>query len=155
MAHPDPKRISATVLAIFRTYGHMLAWGDRFVAPLGTTSARWQMLGALAMSEQPLTAPRIADAMGVTRQGAHKQIKLLMADGLVEQLPNPAHRRSPLYRFTTRGRKLFGEIDARWTTHAREVARAFTVAELDTTLRVLQTLSERHALAAEENADEA
>ncbi|MDX9768604.1 MAG: hypothetical protein RBT51_14765, partial [Ectothiorhodospiraceae bacterium] len=39
-------------------------------------------------------------------------------DGLVEQLPNPAHRRTPLRRFTTRGRTLFAEIDVRWTTHA-------------------------------------
>ena len=69
------------------------AWGDAFVGPFGLTSARWQMLGALAFSEVPLTAPQIADRMGVTRQGAQKQLNLLREAHLVQTLPNPGHRR--------------------------------------------------------------
>ena len=92
-----PEHITELVLLIFRNNGQLIEWGDKFVAPFGLTSARWQMLGALALSGQPLTAPQVAKHMGVTRQGAQKQIKLLENDALLEKLPNPYHRRSPVH----------------------------------------------------------
>jgi len=42
------------ILEIFRVNGLLLAAGDRLTRDLGLTSARWQVLGALA--EGPLTA---------------------------------------------------------------------------------------------------
>src|SRR4051812_47214634 len=85
--------LSALSLAVFRSHGALLAGGDQLVEPLGLTSARWQVLGALAIAREPLTVPGIAAAMGLTRQGVQKQIDHLEADGHVLLRPNPGHRR--------------------------------------------------------------
>ena len=77
------------VLAVFRLNGAMINWGDDFSASAGLSSARWQMLGAIALAERPLSAPQIAERMGVTRQGAQKQLNLLAEAGLIELIANP------------------------------------------------------------------
>src|SRR5262245_4782769 len=82
------------ILLIFRVNGQLLTAGDRLVEHLHLTSARWQMLGAIALSASPCTAPQVAAAMGVTRQGAQKQLNLLLKGGLVTAEPNPGHARS-------------------------------------------------------------
>lgn len=132
--------LTRSVLAVFRANGALLAWGDRFAAPLGLTSARWQMLGAIALAGEPMPAPRIAAAMGVTRQGAQKQLDLLVDEGLVDRLPNPAHQRSPLYRLTRSGASVYGRIDRLWAQRARALASGLDDADLVSTRRVLSRI---------------
>ncbi|MBF0263211.1 MAG: winged helix-turn-helix transcriptional regulator [Magnetococcales bacterium] len=138
----DP--LTATILALFRANGHMLRWGDHFAQPFDLTSARWQMLGALAASPLPLTAPQMAIQMGVSRQGALKQLNLLLDDGLVERHPNPYHKRSPLYRLSASGLERYQRIDAAWSRHADQVRADFDLEALNTTLHVLKKIQERH-----------
>ena len=80
---PDPDAVAVTelTLAVFRLNGVLLHWGDKLVAPLGLTSARWQMLGAIALADTPPTAPQVGGVMGITRQGAQKQLNLLTEEG--------------------------------------------------------------------------
>ncbi|MBU2805784.1 MarR family transcriptional regulator [Acidithiobacillus ferridurans] len=59
------------MLAVFRLQGRLLKKGDELVKPLNLTSAKWQVVGAVALAGKPLSAPQIAEAMGITRQGAH------------------------------------------------------------------------------------
>ena len=80
------------------------------------------MLGALALGDGPASAPQIAEAMGVTRQGAQKQIHLLVQDGLIEAQPNPAHKRSPRYVLTEAGRRVYARVEQQWQAHAEAVA---------------------------------
>lgn len=123
---PTPEAAAASMtqlaLSVFRLNGELLQWGDQLVAPLGLTSARWQMLGALALAAEPLTAPKVGEAMGVTRQGALKQLTLLTELGLVKASANPAHRRSPLYSLTPQGAALYQKADEAWTRQAAELA---------------------------------
>jgi len=114
--------LTELTLAVFRLHGALLQWGDVLVGPLGLTSARWQMLGAIAIAGKPLSAPQVGDAMGVTRQGAQKQLHLLVDLGLVEARANPAHRRSPVYGLTPRGRQLYQRAEAAWATSAADLA---------------------------------
>ena len=141
--------LTATILAIFRANGQLLDWGDRFVAPYDLTSTRWQMLGALGMAGRPQTAPQIAAAMGVTRQGAQKQLNLLFEAGLIEKLPNPAHLRSPLYRLTATGQALSQQVDERWRAHADALAAHFTDEQLDTARWVLDWICQLHPASAD------
>ena len=97
--------LTEIVLLVFRVNGRLLAAGDRHVRHLQLTSARWQMLGAIALSDAPGTAPRLATRMGVTRQGAQKQLDLLREEGLVQALPNTGHVGSPLYALTRKGHR--------------------------------------------------
>ncbi len=132
----DVAALTGLTLTVFKLHGALLQWGDKLVEPLGLTSARWQVLGAIALADRPLTAPQIGGAMGVTRQGAQKQLNLLLELGLVEAVRNPAHQRSPLYALTARGRQLYERVEELWTTRiaalASEVLAADALAAKDT-----------------------
>ncbi len=111
-------------LTVFRLNGALMQWGDSLARPLGLTSARWQMLGAIALAGKPLTSPQIGVAMGVSRQGAQKRLNALDEAKLVAARPNPAHRRSPLYELTALGRQQFETLDQVWRGQAAELANA-------------------------------
>ncbi|MDQ7989391.1 MAG: MarR family winged helix-turn-helix transcriptional regulator [Candidatus Dactylopiibacterium sp.] len=147
--------LSETVVALFRANGKMLEWGDAFTAPAGLTSARWQILGAIARAGRHQTAPHIAEQMGITRQGAQKQLNLLIADGLIERLPNPAHQRSPQYRLTEAGASLFERVNAAWQAHAARTGDAFSAEALEITLRTLDAISRLHGVPARGDHDAA
>lgn len=137
-------RFTAIVLAIFRANGTMLEWGDHFAAQFDLTSARWQMLGALAMSQEPLSSPRIAESMGVTRQGAQKQLNLLLESGWIEQLPNPTNIRSPLYRLSKLGQSRYVQVEAQWMKHVRALSKQLDAQELDIAGKVLKQIAALH-----------
>ncbi|WP_435103214.1 MarR family winged helix-turn-helix transcriptional regulator [Arhodomonas sp. AD133] len=144
MSRSGRSLVTDTVLTVFQVHGRLIEWGDSFVAPFGLTSSRWQMLGALALADTPLTTPRIAEAMGVTRQGARKQLSRLISDGLVEERTNPHHQRSPLYALTPAGQALYVQVEARWNAHADALAQDLDPADLEAALRVLRRLHREH-----------
>lgn len=149
---PHPEPLTAAVLAVFRAHGRLIEWGDRFAAPFGLTSARWQMLGALALSGAPASAPTIARQMGVTRQGASKQLALLEQEGLVCKRANPAHKRSPLFALTEAGISRYQALQHAWTEHAESVCAQIPAAALETTLKTLHALSDLHHASDEDSA---
>ena len=132
--------ISHIAVTVFRLNGELLQWGDRLVEPLGLTSARWQMLGAIALADSPLSAPQVGQAMGVTRQGAQKQLDLLLDQGLLESRPNPAHKRSPLYSLTPKGQALYAQADALWSVQAGQLAASIPAARLEATTQTLVSI---------------
>ena len=101
---PEGDKATEVILSVFRTNGLLLAAGDLLAAEHGLTSARWQVLGAIAYAQRPLTVPQIARRMGLARQSVHTAVNRLLADGMVELAPNTDRRRSPLVCLTERGR---------------------------------------------------
>jgi DNA-binding MarR family transcriptional regulator len=131
------------ILATFRANGLLLAAGDRLAAEHGLTSARWQVLGAIALAQRPLTVPQIARRMGLTRQAVHTTVNRLAADGLVELAPNVDHRRSQLVAVTERGRARYRAVDETQAAWVNQLAAGLRRTELETTARVLGELCER------------
>jgi len=142
-------QLTNIALEVFRLSGLFIHWGDDFSRAHGLTSSRWQMLGALALAARPLSAPQIGAFMGVSRQGAQKQLNLLAAEGLVQASPNAANKRSPLYALTASGRQSYDDINGLWQSHVRKLSRHFDAADLRTTLTVLASLSRIHATSKE------
>lgn len=99
--------ITEFVLEIFRLNGSLLAAGDSLVADLGLTSARWQVLGAIAMSPMPLPVAHIARNMGLSRQAVQRLANELERDGLARFEPNPHHQRAKLLLLTPSGQTAF------------------------------------------------
>jgi DNA-binding MarR family transcriptional regulator len=137
------ERATGVILATFRANGLLLAAGDRLAEADGLTSARWQVLGALALAGRPLTVPQIARRMGLTRQSVHATIRRLASDGLVELLPNTDHRRSQLVGLTERGVQIADDLDERQITWINELVDGLTPSDLAITARVLDELSTR------------
>jgi DNA-binding MarR family transcriptional regulator len=131
------------VLKTFRANGQFLAAGDRLAADQGLTSARWQVLGAVALAGRPLTVPQIARRMGLTRQSVQASVNRLLRDGLVEAETNPDHRRSPLIRLTEDGRSKYRGLESRQVEWINELADGLKPSELASAARVLEELSGR------------
>jgi DNA-binding MarR family transcriptional regulator len=140
---PAGEAATEVILSIFRANGLLLASGDVLSASEGLTSARWQVMGAIALAERPLTVPQIARRMGITRQSVHATIKRLVADGLVELTPNADHRRSQLARLTELGKRRYEGLDRRQAEWVNRLADGLGRTELETTARVLAELSEK------------
>ena len=75
--------------------------------------------------------------MGVTRQGAQKQLNLLLDEGMLEAHPNPAHKRSPLYRLTPKGHAVYAQADALWSAQAAQWAATIPASQLEATTQTL------------------
>jgi DNA-binding MarR family transcriptional regulator len=131
------------VLRTFRANGLLLAAGDVLAAEEGLTSARWQVLGAVALAERPLTVSQIARRMGLARQSVQASVNRLISERLVEADENPDHRHSPLFRLTELGNRTYASLDRRQIKWINELAAGLTVADLSTAARVLQELSDR------------
>ncbi|WP_051156713.1 MarR family winged helix-turn-helix transcriptional regulator [Herbaspirillum huttiense] len=141
MSRTKAMQLSDLVLAIFRLNGALIDWGNEFVAPEGLSSARWQMLGAIAIAERPLTVPQIAANMGMTRQGAQKQVNQLVDEGHMQSQVNPIHQRSPLYELTQRGQAVHAAIYERWIAHATQTAAKIKGTDLKALTDIVATLT--------------
>jgi DNA-binding MarR family transcriptional regulator len=145
MEHWTPEGEAATevILATFRANGLLLAAGDVLAAEEDLTSARWQVLGAIALAERPLTVPQIGRRMGLTRQSVHVTVRRLADDGLLELAPNADHRRSQLVRFTDGGRAAYSAMHERQVAWANRLADGIDRTDLETTARILAELCVR------------
>ncbi len=99
--------ITDLILETFRLNGRLLVAGDALVADLRLTSARWQALGAMALSPVPLPVAHIARNMGLTRQAVQRLVNEMERDGLVQFGPNPHHQRARLVFLTARGKAAY------------------------------------------------
>lgn len=140
---PEGEKATAVILSAFRASGLLLAAGDQLAAEHDLTSARWQVLGAIALAQRPLTVPQIARRMGLTRQTVHTTVHRLIADELVEFVPNADHRRSQLVCLTELGRAKYRAIDEKQAAWVNRLSAGLRRSELETTARVLGELSAR------------
>jgi DNA-binding MarR family transcriptional regulator len=131
------------ILATFRVNGRLLEAGDRLSAPHGLTSARWQVLGAIALSNHALTVPQVARRMGLARQSVHATVDRLVRDGLVELVPNDDHRRSQLVSLTELGRETYEALDRDQGVWIDDLTSGSARQDLDTAHRVLDELARR------------
>jgi DNA-binding MarR family transcriptional regulator len=138
--------LTRLVLGIFRANGELLAAGDRFTATLGLSSARFQVLGAIALSAEALTVPAIARSMGLTRQGVQKQVDQLVVQRLVVLDENPGHRRSSLVRLTPAGQRAFGNANRRWRRLATRLVGPHSQAALTRAAALVDDLGRALAL---------
>ena len=134
---------TAVVLEVFRLNGVLLAAGNTLCEGTGLTSARWQVLGAVAMQERPLTVAQIARLMGQTRQSVQRIVEELERDGTVERGAHPEHRRARPVQLTERGAALWAEMRRRQVPWANRTAEAVGAPALEATLRTLRAIRER------------
>ena len=131
------------VLDIFKLNGLLVVEGDRLTKEVGLTSARWKVLGALAMSAEPMTVAGIARKMGQTRQGVQRIADEMAGEGIVNFQDNPQHKRAKNIIITAKGKKMFGALEKIQTPWADKSVGDIKLTELKTTLEVLRKLIQR------------
>lgn len=141
-AHPA----TVLTLAVFRLNGALIALGDAVVAPLGLTSARWQVMGAIAQGAGALPVASIARNMGLVRQSVQRIVDEMKTEGLIDFVPNPHHRRAKLVQLSEHGETVFGEAGARWLAIADGLVGDMTREEADRGASLLGLLRTRAEL---------
>lgn len=134
--------LTRAVLALFRAHQVVVADGDRLAAAWRLNSARWKTLGAIALAGAAITAPAIGRSMGLSRQGAQKQLDALVKAGLVVRLANEAHARAPLYRLTHKGQTVYDELVAAWRARTAQLAQGIDEKALATAAKALHDIAD-------------
>lgn len=140
---PAGRAMSDLVLEIFRASARLLTAGDRLVAELGLTSARWQLLGTIVYAERAQPVSWIARDMGANRQNVQRIVNDLVNDGLLEFQPNLHHRRAQLVVLTEAGREAFDLAMNLQTPWINELAEGADIDAIQTTHQVLNHLRNR------------
>lgn len=99
--------IDALIHEVYRFNGRLLAVGDRLGAKLGLTSARWQVVAAIAVSPAPESVASLARNQGLRRQGVQRIVNELAEEGIVAFQENPHHRRAKLVTLTKKGETVY------------------------------------------------
>lgn len=150
---PTARLATDVILEVFRLNGRLLAEGERLVADLGLTAARWQVLGALAMAPAPAPVAHVARAMGLTRQNVQRIVNELVAAGLLRLAANPNHKRAALVVMTASGKAAFAAVAARQAPWVTDLAAGLKVSALKTTLATVRELRTRLESSASERSE--
>lgn len=144
MSHSKPTAAGAAatdlILEVFRLNGLLLAAGDALVAELGLTSARWQVMGAIALGNGSQPVAWLARSMGLHRQGVQRIVNELKAEGLVELKPNPHHRRAKLVALTGAGQRSLDRATERQVPWVNTLAQGLTEQDILQALIVVRRL---------------
>ena len=135
--------LTGLMLDLFRLNSRLLIAGDRLVAPLGLTSARWQILGAIIAAGRPQPVAWLARDLGANRQNVQRIINDLQQEGLVAFEVNPHHRRAQLVVLTETGQRTFDaamELQAPWVNGLSD---GLSVKDLETVHRVVAALRQK------------
>ena len=89
----------------------------------------------------PLTVPQIAQMRPTSRQRMQRLADELAAEGLVEFINNPRHRRSKLVRLTRKGNARYRELSARFLAIASTMGADLSEADIRRTTEIVRRLS--------------
>jgi DNA-binding MarR family transcriptional regulator len=90
----------------------------------------------------PLTVPQIARMRPTSRQRMQRLADELAAQGLVEFVDNPKHRRSKLVRLTRKGETRYQKLSARFLAIASTMGVALTEADVRKTVDIVRRISD-------------
>ena len=130
------------VLEVFKLSGFLIAEGDKITEPHRLSSARWKILGSLALSGLPLTVPQIGRMMGQTRQAVQRLVDIMHKDDLLEFLRNPDHKRAKLVTLTPKGLESYKKIEEKQIPWANQHSRHIKEKDLATTLSTLRKMGQ-------------
>lgn len=137
---PVGSALTDVVLELFRLNNRLLTAGDRLVAPLGLTSARWQVLGTIVAADRPQPVAWLARDMGANRQNLQRIVNDLATEGLVEFRQNPHHRRAQLVVLTGKGMKTFADAMDQQVPWINKLAEGLALKDIETTQKVITAL---------------
>jgi DNA-binding MarR family transcriptional regulator len=138
---PAGKAVTDLILETFQLNGRLLAAGDQLTRDLGVSSARWQVMGAIA--DIPLPVAQIARKMGLTRQSVQRIADVLAQEDLVAFTLNPNHKKAKLVTLTPHGREVVHEVSRRQVVWANELAKGLSAAELQAAAHLMEAVRKR------------
>lgn len=137
------KGLTELILEVFRLNGRLLVSGDRLIAEIGLTSARWQVLGAIHLAETPQPVSWLARSMGLNRQGVQRIVNELEIEGFVEFKANPHHRRAHLVVLTNKGKAAYVSAERTQTPWVNALAKGLRADDVKAATELLTIVRQR------------
>jgi DNA-binding MarR family transcriptional regulator len=136
------KLFTQLTLGVFKLSGMLSNEGDQLTKEFGITSSRWKILGAITLSQTPLTVPQIGRAMGQSRQAVQRLVDVMIKDGLLTLVDNPNHKRAKYIEVTPKAEEIYHKLYQKQIPWADRCAAELSVEELETALAVIQKISQ-------------
>jgi len=125
---------------ILFSFFRLNATGERLFALVGQTPGKISLMRSL-MEQGPQSVAQIARARPVARQAVQRMADELTAQGLIEFVENPTHRRAKLARLTAAGKKIMDEAMAAELRLAARLARQFEEREVEIARDLIRRLT--------------
>ena len=132
--------VADLMLEVAQFFFRIRALGQRSGLITSWGGGAFGLLRSLALIG-PLTVPQIAEMRPTSRQRMQRLADELAAEGLVEFIDNPSHRRSKLVRLTRKGEARYLELSARFLTIAATMGTKLSEADIRRTTEVVRQLS--------------
>ncbi len=136
----DPDALAPRLMEVFALVGPLYRRVQRKVEQAEAVegvSVGVRAVLALLCDHGPMTVPHMGRDQALSRQFVQRMVNEAAARGLVESIPNPAHKRSPLFRLTGAGQAVIDAVTAREYALLRQVGGDLTEADVRACTRVL------------------
>jgi DNA-binding MarR family transcriptional regulator len=132
--------IAELMLEVAQCFFRIRALGQKTGLITGWGGGAFGFMRSLALLG-PLTVPQIAQMRPTSRQRMQRLADELEAEGLVEFINNPKHRRSKLVRLTRKGDARYRELKARFLAIASTMGVGLSEGDIRRTTKIVRQLS--------------
>lgn len=139
---PAGQVIEDLIIEIVATFFLLRAEGMRIRVVSSSGEGYWSVLRLLKVNGAQ-TVPQIARYRYVPRQSVQKLANEMLADGVIELVNNPAHKRSKLLRLTSKGEAVFAEMSGRIAALSETLAAQGDADQLQNAVTVVRHLHEQ------------
>ena len=133
--------VAALMLEVAQCFFRIRALGQKAGLITSWGGGAFGFMRSLALLG-PLTVPQIAQMRPTSRQRMQRLADELAAEGLVELIDNPRHRRSKLVRLTRKGDASYRELSARFLAIASTMGAELSEADIRKTTEIVRQLSD-------------
>ncbi|MEA5627986.1 MarR family winged helix-turn-helix transcriptional regulator [Nostoc sp. UHCC 0251] len=139
---PAGQAIENLIVEIVATFFLLRAEGMQIGVVSSSGEGYWSVLRLLKVNGAQ-TVPQLARYRYVPRQSVQKLANEMLADGVIELVNNPAHKRSKLLRLTPKGEAVFQELSDRIAALSETLAKQRDTAQLENAVSVIKHLHEQ------------
>lgn len=136
----EAEAIAELILEVAQCFFRMRAMGRKTGLITSWGGGAYGFTRSLALLG-PLSVPQIAQMRPTSRQRMQRLADELAADGLVEFIDNPKHRRSKLVRLTHKGEARYREDSARFLAIASTLGTNLREADVLKAIEIVRQLS--------------
>jgi DNA-binding MarR family transcriptional regulator len=140
-ADSKAEAVAELMLEVAQCFFRIRAVGQKSGLIAGWGGGTFGFVRSLALLG-PLTVPQIARMRPTSRQRMQRLAGELAAEGIVEFIDNPKHRRSKLLRLTPKGDTRYREMNARLLSIASTLGAAVSEPDVRNTTEVVRQLSD-------------
>jgi DNA-binding MarR family transcriptional regulator len=141
VADSKAEAIAELILEVAQCFFRVRALGQKTGLITSWGGGAFGFMRSLALLG-PLTVPQIAQMRPTSRQRMQRLADEFAAEGLVEFIDNPKHRRSKLVRLTPKGNARYRKLNVRFLSIAATLGVSLSEADIRMTTGILRQLSD-------------